>query len=142
MSQVGFCRFLELTEDLRGDLWRRIGLPVDFNFDVLVRSADDLVGNDLFFRFDFVVATSHESFDRVNRVLGVGHGLALGGITNQSIAFFGKRDHAGGDAIPFLVRDDFDFATFHDRHDGIRRTQVDADDSFLNSHVAVPCWSM
>src|SRR5262249_22164154 len=63
-------------------------------------------------------------------------GLALGRLADQAIALVGERDHAGGDAMAFLIGNDLHLAAFHDRDDGVGGPQVDADDFFF-SHVSV-----
>src|SRR5262249_10949781 len=57
-----------------------------------------------------------------------------GQFADQAVPLVGKGDHAGGQAVALLVGDDLDLAAFHDRDDGVRRAQVDADD-FLLCHV-------
>ena len=57
----------------------------------------------------------------------------LAGSPTRRSALVGERDDAGRQAVAFLIGDDLHLAAFHDGHDRVRRTQVDADD-FLFGH--------
>jgi hypothetical protein len=67
------------------------------------------------------VPTAHEALDRVHGSPGIGDGLPLGRIANETVAFVSKSNDARGKAVSFLVRDDFDFATLHHRNYRVRR---------------------
>ena len=67
---------------------------------------------------------------------GVGDGLALGRLADQRLALVGEGDHAGRQPIAFLVGNDLRFLPFHDGHDRVGRSQVDADDLFALSHAS------
>ena len=49
LAQVVLGRLLEVLEDHRGDLRRRVLLAADVDLDQVVRPADDLVGHELLF---------------------------------------------------------------------------------------------
>ena len=53
------------------------------------------VGDFADFIGDFAVAAAHEALDRIDRVLRVGDGLALGGLADEALAVFGEGDHRG-----------------------------------------------
>ena len=59
---------------------------------------------------------------------GVGDGLALGDLTDESLAVLGEADDRRGGATAFGVGDDDRIAAFHDRDDGVRRPEIDAND--------------
>ena len=61
-------------------------------------------------------------------LLGVGDGLALGDLANQSIAGLGKAHDGRGGAGTFGVGDDFGFTVFEQGNTGVGRAQVDTDD--------------
>ena len=79
---------------------------------------------------------AHEALDRVDGAARVGDRLPLGRVADQPIALVGEGHHAGRQAVAFLIGDDLDLAAFHDRHDRVRRAQVDADDFFF-CHLVV-----
>ena len=135
MAEVVLSCVLELHQHAGRDFGGSVLTAVDVDLDVLFLAADDLVRNDLLFRFDFGVTASHEPLDRVDRVLGVRDGLPLGGLADEDVALVGECDDAGRRGVTFLVGDDLDFAPFHDRDARVGRAEVDADDLFArNSH--------
>ena len=83
---IGF----ELRKNHGRDLrWAELlGFTVDFDFDgnVTIRRFGNGVGDTLELLGNFIKFTPHESLHRINRVLGVGHSLALGGISNQAFS--------------------------------------------------------
>ena len=99
-------------------------------FDDLVRhhvlsSCGDRIGE----------AAADQPLDRKQRVFGVGDGLPLGGLSDQTLAFFGERDHRRGGAGPFGVLNNFDVAAFHDRDARIRGAEIDTNNF---AHVFTP----
>ena len=97
LAQANFGIGLQLGQDHCADLWRAEGLgfalDLDFNMGVAVGSAHDLVGDSLKLFLDLVELSANESFDRVDGIPGVGHGLTLGRLTHQTLAVFGESDH-------------------------------------------------
>ena len=81
-----------------------------FDLDVVVRPADDLVGDHLLFGCDFAVPAAHEALDRVDRALGIGDRLAAGQVADQHVALVGERDDAGRQPVAFLVGNDLGLA--------------------------------
>jgi len=63
-----------------------------------------------------------------DRVLRVGDGLALGGLTDEDVAVLGEGDDGGRGARAFRVGDDDGLACFQDGHAGVGGAEVDADD--------------
>ena len=86
LAQANFGIGLQLGQDHCADLWgaERLGLALDFdlNVGITVGRANDLVGHSLELFLNLVELTSNESFDRVDGVPGVGHGLTLGRFTH------------------------------------------------------------
>ena len=102
-------------------------LPHDVHAGIAVVAADDLVGDHLHLFGDFVKAAAHEALDRINRVFGVGDGLALGHLADQPLAALGERHHGRRGAAAFLVGDDRRLAAFHDGDARVGGAQIDAD---------------
>src|SRR5207253_826190 len=100
--------FLELAQDERRDLRRRVLLAVDIDLYKIVRPAGNLVGDEFFFGLDLIVTATHEALDRVDRASGVGDRLSLRRVANQALAFVGEGHDAGGQTIPVLIGNDFD----------------------------------
>ena len=130
MPEIGLGCFFELAQNRRGDFRRRILFTVDIDLHEVVWPADDLVRNQLLFRFDLIVPATHEALDRVDGAPRVSDGLALGGVADQPIALIGEGDNARGEAVAFLIGDDLHLAAFHHSDDGIGRAQIDANDLF------------
>ena len=135
LAQIGFGRFLQLAQNHRRDLGRRILLALNLDAGVAVVARDDLVGNQLHFFADFVEAAAHEALDRINRVFRVGDGLPLRHLADQPLAALGERHHRRRGAATFLVRDDGRLAAFHHRDDRIRGSEVNSDNL---AHVMIP----
>ena len=138
MAEISLRRFLELAKHHCADLGRRVLLAVDVHFDQFGGTTDDLVGDQLLFRLYLIMATAHEPLDREDRSPRVGNRLPLGRIPYQALSLVCKSNDAGGQPIPFLVRDDLDLPALHDSHHGVGRPQVDADDFFTLCHSMAP----
>src|SRR5262249_41205460 len=89
------------------------------------------------------VAAAHEALDRVDRVLGVGDGLAPGDLPDQDLTLVVPRHHRWGQPAALLVRDDLRILPFHDGHDRVRGAELDAD-GFAHCRVSLlipfPAW--
>ena len=93
LAEVGFGRFLQLGENHRRNLRRRLLLAVDIDARVVVIAPHDLVRDHLHFFADFAVVTAHEPLDREDGLLGVRDGLALGHLADKPFAGFGESYH-------------------------------------------------
>jgi hypothetical protein len=93
---------LELLQDHRGDLGGRVDLAVDVDAGPLVLALDD-VERDRFDLFgDLVVASAHEAFHRRHGLLGVGDGLTLGDLADQTFAVVRETHDRRGGAVALL----------------------------------------
>src|SRR5262249_1293186 len=75
-----------------------------------------------------VEATAHEALDRVDRVLGVRHGLPLGDLADEALPGLRVRDDGRRGAAALAVRDDLGVPALQDGDDAVRRAGVDSDD--------------
>ncbi len=132
LTEVGFGVGLQFGEDLGGDFFRRedAGLTIDFAFDggVAVLTFDHLVrqlGGDA---LHFTVLAADEALGGEDGILGVGDGLALGGLADEDVAVLGEGDDRRRGARAFGIGDDDGLACFQDGHAGVGCTEVDADD--------------
>ena len=96
---------LQLLEDHRADLRRRVLLAAGLHAHVLVRALVDLVRDDLHLLRDLVVLAAHEALDREDRVLRVRHLLALRGRADEPLVVLRERDHGRGRPPALCVRD-------------------------------------
>ena len=129
LAEFFFGRLLHLLKNHGRDFRRAPFFAAGYDAHVAAGSGSlNFVGHlfDLFAHF--VEAATHESFDRIDGILGVGDGLALGDLTNQAIAIFGKRHDRRGRATTFGVRDDDRLAPLHDRDYRVSRSQVNSND--------------
>ena len=104
-AQIALGVALQLLQDHGADLLRGVALAVD---------GDLVVG-------------AHLTLDRGDGALGVGDGLALGDLTDHTLAGLGERDHGRGGAIALCVGDNDCLAALHDGHAGIGGTQINTD---------------
>jgi hypothetical protein len=97
---------------------------------VPVRAARYLVGDELRILLgDRVVeAAADEALHRENRIVGIGHGLALRWLSDEPFAVLGESDHRRRRARAFAVLDDLGLAAFHHGNAAVGRAQVDAND--------------
>ena len=114
LTEVLLRRLLQLLQDHRGDLRRRIGLARRVDPHVAVAGPLDRVRHHLHFFGDFVELAPHEPLDREDGVLGVGDGLTLGDLTDEPLACLREPDDGRRDAAAFRVGDDDGLAAFHD----------------------------
>ena len=133
---------LELLEDHRRDLGRGVALAVGDDLDavglgvLLDRVRDEgLRALDL----GVVPAAAHEALDRVDGVGRVGDRLALGQLADDALAGLAKPTTDGTVRLPSERRDDGGLAALHHRDDGVRRSEVDADDL---AHARRLSWSL
>ena len=75
----------------------------------------------------FGIFPANITFGGEDGIGGVGDGLALGGLANDTLAAFGEGDHGGGGAGTFAVFEDGGDAAFHDCHAGVGGAEVDAE---------------
>jgi hypothetical protein len=136
---------LHLLQDHRGNFRRRLGFVADLDVRVAVGGADDFIRHALDFLLHFLELAAHEALDGEDRVLRIGHGLALGRRAHQPLPALRERHDRGRRAPAFRVRHHGRLAAFHDRHAGIRRSQIDAQyfchwisSSFLNCVAIQP----
>mmetsp|Transcript_9996 Transcript_9996/g.40531 ORF Transcript_9996/g.40531 Transcript_9996/m.40531 type:complete len:666 (-) Transcript_9996:681-2678(-) len=130
LAEVVLSRLLHLAQHLGADLRRGQLLAAHFHPGVAVVGGGDGVGHqvDVLLHFLLGELAADQALDRVERVLGVGDGLALGRGADEDLAVFlvgndGRRractlgvlDHAGGVA-------------FHDRDARVGGAEVNADD--------------
>src|SRR5205807_5085816 len=95
--------------------------------DVVVLTANDLVGNDLHLLGDFAELAPHEALDREHRVLGVGDLLTLGRHADQPLAALRESDDRRRRAPALPVRDDGRLTALEHRHARVGGAQVDSD---------------
>ena len=86
VAEIGLGVGLQLLEDHRADLRRRVLLARDLDARVAVAAGDDLVGDDRLLLADLALLAPHEALDREDRVLRVGHRLALGDRADEALA--------------------------------------------------------
>ena len=105
---------LQLLEDHRGDLGRRVLLAAHVHAHVAAGAGFDLVRDDrlLFLHLGFF--TAHEALDREDGVLGVHDGLALGHGADEALVVLGERDDGRRGAPALRVLEHRGLAAFED----------------------------
>ena len=71
---------------------------------------------------------AHLTLDGGHGVLGVGDGLTLCDLTDQTVAGLGEANNRRGGACALRVCDDDRLAALHDSHAAIRSTKVNTND--------------
>ena len=72
--------------------------------------------------------STDQTLDCIQRVLGIGHRLALGSLSDQHLIITSERDDRRSSAPAFAVLDDLRLARLEYRDAGIGRAQIDSDD--------------
>src|SRR3954469_6335979 len=126
VAQVRLGVGLQLLQDHRADLGRRVLLAAGLHARVAVRAANDRERDHRLLFLDLALLAAHEALDREHRVLGVRHGLPLGYRADEALAARGECDHRRGRARALCVLDDGGVAALEDRHARVRRAEVDA----------------
>jgi hypothetical protein len=125
LAEVSLGIGLQLAEDERRNLLRGelLGLVADLHLDVgvAVLAGGHLVGEVLGLFADLGEFAADEALGGENGVLGVGHGLALGGLADDTLAGLGERHDGRRRARALGVRNDDRFPALHDCHAGIGR---------------------
>src|SRR5574337_992278 len=88
LPKIGLGIRLHLLEDHGGDLWWRIVLASDLNASIAIAGPNHLVWHQLDLLPDLLMPSTHEAFDRKDRVFRVGGCLPLGDLTDQSLPLF------------------------------------------------------
>jgi len=86
LAEIVFGVALQLLQDHRRDLRRRVGLPADLDDGIPVRRLGHLVRHDLHLFRDVAVLAPHEALDGEDRVLGVRDRLATGNAAHEPLA--------------------------------------------------------
>ena len=126
LAEVGFGVGLQLLQDHRADLRRRVLLAAGLDARVAVGAGDDLVGDDRLLLAHLGLLAAHEALDREDRVLRVGDGLALGDGADEALAGGRERHDRRRRAAALGVLDDGRLAALEHRHARVRRAEVDA----------------
>src|SRR5690606_36677274 len=122
-EEVFGCR-LELRQDLGADLWRSHVLTSRVDPSITVLALDDLVRNALWLVAELLESPADEAFGGVDDVLGIGHGLPLGDLTDENSALLVPRNDAWRHSRAFLVHDHSSLFAIHDCDHDVRRAQV------------------
>ncbi|CAE6953032.1 conserved protein of unknown function [Ectopseudomonas oleovorans] len=130
LAKVVLSGLLHLLQHFGADLRRGHLLAVDLDPGVVVVSLDDLVRNhlDVFLHDILVETTTDQTLHRIQGVVRIGHGLALGRLANQGFAVVGVSDDGRRGASAFGVLQHLDVAVFQNGDAGVGGPQVDTDD--------------
>ena len=124
-----FGGLLHLLENKRADLAGAVGLALGGNPGVAVVRLDDPVGDEfhVLLRHGIINTTPDEALDRKQGGFGVGHGLTLGGLSDEAFAAVAESDHRRCRTHTFRILDHARAAAIHDSHTRIGRAKIDAD---------------
>jgi len=130
LAEIVLGGLFHLAQDFRGHLLRRDLLAAHLDPRVAVVSLDDLVGHqaDVLLHFLFFELASDEPLHREDRVLRIGHRLALRRRPDEHLAVVTIGDDRRRRARAFGILDDLGRAAFHDRDATVRRPEIDTDD--------------
>ena len=138
LAEIGLGVGLELAEDHRRDLRRGVLLAGRLDAGVAARSGDDLVRHDRLLLAHLGLLAAHEALDREDRVLRVGHCLALGDGADEPLTTAGERHHRRSRPTTLGVLDDRRLATLQHGHTRVGRAEVDSD-CLSHGSCLLPC---
>jgi hypothetical protein len=95
---------------------------------IAIGGGDDLVWQALIRFIQLSKLAAHEALDGENGVAGVGHGLALGCLTDDTFAAFRESDDGRRGTCAFGVFEHRGLAAFEDGHAGVGGAEVNAED--------------
>ncbi len=126
--QVFLGGFFDVAQDKRRYLGRAVVFVADVDPDVAVRCLLNGKRQNLDVVLDLagIELPSDEPFDAKDRILGIGDGLSLGDLPDETLARFRNRHHRRGGPSAFGIGDDLRLSSFHDRHTRVCRTEVNA----------------
>src|SRR5690606_3877697 len=126
--QVVLGGLLHFLEHFRRDLGRRLGVPLDPHPGIAIVGLDDFVGHHFDVLLDHIIleATTDQALHRIQGVLGVGHRLALGGLTHQHFAILGKGYNGGRGPGALGVFDNPRLVTLQHRDAGVGGAEVNS----------------
>ncbi|EJU09885.1 putative NAD-specific glutamate dehydrogenase [Sphingomonas sp. LH128] len=103
LAQIRFGGFLHLLEREGADLRGRVILTASLNPGIAVLALDDVVWNQLgvLLGHRVVEAAADEALHREDRIVAVGHGLALCRLPDQALTILGESDDRGRGARAF-----------------------------------------
>ena len=127
LAEVGLGVGLELLEDHRADLRRRVLLAPGLHAHVVVRALDDLVGDDLHLLRDLVELAAHEPLDRENRVLWVRDLLPACRRADEPLTVLREPDDGRSRPPTLGVRDHGGLAALQHRHARVGGAEIDSD---------------
>ena len=113
-------------DDGLGDRLAQISLRI--SLQLLQDHSADLLGSVLLAVQGHLVVGTHLTLDGRNGVLGVGDGLTLCDLTDQTVTGLGEANNRRGGAGALGVCDDDGLAALHDSHAAIRSTKVNTND--------------
>ena len=118
LAEIVFGGFFHLAQGLGADLGRRQLLATHFHPGVAIVGLADGEGHqvDVLLHFLLIKLAPNQALDGVERILGVGHGLALGGSAHQHFTIFLVSDDGRRGACTFAVFDDFCGMALHHSH--------------------------
>ncbi len=125
LTEVVFRCLFEFLKHHGGDLRRRIMLIINLNAHVSRVAIGGFlhgVGHHAHFFRHFSKTAPHKSFNGVDRLIRVGHGLATCNLADKPLTIFGKGDDGRRCPTPFLVGDDGWLTAFHHCHNRVCRT--------------------
>ena len=126
LAEIGLGVGLQLLQDHRRDLRRRVLLALGLHAHVAVRALDDLVRDDLHLLGDLLELAAHEPLDREDRVLRVRHLLALRRRADEALAVLRERDDGRRRAAALGVRNDGRLTALEHGHARVGRAEVDS----------------
>ena len=112
--------------DSLGNRLAQISLGI--SLQLLQDHSADLLGSVLLAVQGHLVVGTHLTLDGRNGVLGVGDGLTLCDLTDQTVTGLGEANNRRGGACALGVCDDDGLAALHDSHAAIRSTKVNTND--------------
>ena len=127
LAEIGLGVGLQLLQDHRGDLRRRVLLVAGLHARVATGAGDDGVGDDRLLLAHLGLLAAHEALDGEDGVGGVGDRLALGHRADEALTRLGEGNDGRRGAATLGVLDDGRLAALEDGHARVGRAEIDTD---------------
>ena len=127
LAEVGLGVRLQLLQDHRRDLRRRVLLAARLHARVSTGAGDDRVRHDRLLLAHLGLLAAHEALDREDGVRGIGDRLTLGDGAYEALAPLRECDDGRGGAPALGVLDHRRLAALEDGHARVRGAEIDPD---------------
>ena len=115
-------------------------MPVDLDHVAAILALDHVVSDGRALRLGLVIVATDETLDGRDGVLGVGDGLVLSRLADDSLAILAETDNGRSGAVTFRVDDDRGLAALENRHGRVGRAKVNTNNLAHIYYLYLSVW--